>query len=558
MAALLARMQPIGEDMVRGIAVRHVLHGFGAALRLHPSQQEKTLRRLHQKSRPIDAVAEFWSHSWRGEAWQKISTLSLLKNGTAAAIIGTLAACLGSALSFYGVLPLFGTAPLWGNIFGTCFFIPTILLWPSSQKIFLDVACIDQEDPKKKAKGILSLGATLKRSKKFLLLWDPSYDKRLWCIFELAAFVRCNPENNSRIRIMPIFLGTCAFSLFTWCLVCTAVSVGIQAASWNFDYENDEEYYEKYYFGIAMYYVFISVWFVSFTYIACMMFRKHFRSIASFQERLLRFQLAEAECYCCSAGHVDTGDLCDREVIARCIRAWFGSESEFEEVCRTVLGASILRHLGPHLFPYKLYMVSSCPLLWGIFDHAVFHWLVLQTPRGAVHYLMVGFANYMGLGLLILSILCFIARCCWRPLRYKCVDHVLNVVAAIFLYVVFFATVGFIQVLYFLTNNDHTAENLVALPSSWVTSVGSSHTFGDIKMDTETTFNLSGEIERTKKPVILGERFGARHDAFPTSLRRCCLNHQMLPDTVDSGGGKFGDQNLKLVKVDHEAPGLSV
>lgn len=55
-----------------------------------------------------DAVAEFWSHSWRGEAWQKIATLSLLKNGTAAAIIGTLAACLGSALSFYGVLPLFG------------------------------------------------------------------------------------------------------------------------------------------------------------------------------------------------------------------------------------------------------------------------------------------------------------------------------------------------------------------------------------------------------------------------------------------------------------------
>ena len=137
--------------------------------------------------------------------------------------------------------------------------------------------------------------------------------------------MRCNPENNARIRIMPIFLGTCASSLFTWCLVCTAVSVGIQAASWNFDYENDEEYYEKYYFGIAMYYVFISVWFVSFTYIACMMFRKHFRSIASFQERLLRFQLAEAECYCCSAGHVDTGDLCDREVIARCIRAWFGS-----------------------------------------------------------------------------------------------------------------------------------------------------------------------------------------------------------------------------------------
>ena len=64
MAALLARMQPIGEDMVRGIAVRHVLHGFGAALRLHPSQQEKTLRRLHQKSRPTETWLFrdlFWS-----------------------------------------------------------------------------------------------------------------------------------------------------------------------------------------------------------------------------------------------------------------------------------------------------------------------------------------------------------------------------------------------------------------------------------------------------------------------------------------------------------------
>ena len=54
MAALLARMQPIGEDMVRGIAVRHVLHGFGAALRLHPSNQQETRSRLHQKSRPIE------------------------------------------------------------------------------------------------------------------------------------------------------------------------------------------------------------------------------------------------------------------------------------------------------------------------------------------------------------------------------------------------------------------------------------------------------------------------------------------------------------------------
>ena len=444
-ADLLASMQPIGEDMVRGIAVRHVLHGFGAALRLHPSRQQDTLRRLHQKSRPTDAIGEFWSHSWRGKAWRKILTLILLKNGVAAAIIGTLAACLGSALTYYEVLPLFGGAPLWGNILGACFFILTLFLWPSKQNIFLDVACIDQDNPEKKGKGILSLGATLRRSKAFLLLWDPSYDKRLWCIFELAAFVRCNPENTVRIR--PIFLGTCAFSLFTWCLLGTAISLGIQAASWNLEnYWNEESYYS----GILAYYAFISVFFVSFTYVGCMMFRKYFHSIASFQERLLGFQLAETECYCCSNGHAGetNGELC-----VRCSRAWFGSESEFEEVCKTVLGASILSHLGSHLFPCKLYMVSSCPLLWGLFDHAVFHALILQSPTGALSYLFIGFGNYMGLGLLVLSILCLIARCCWRPSRYKCVDHALNVLAAVFLYFVFILSIGFLQVLFFLTND---------------------------------------------------------------------------------------------------------
>ena len=31
-------------------------------------------------------------------------------------------------------------------------------------------------------------------------------------------------------------------------------------------------------------------------------------------------------------------------------------------------------------------MVSSCPLLWGLFDHAVFHALILQSPTGAFKF----------------------------------------------------------------------------------------------------------------------------------------------------------------------------
>lgn len=42
------------------------------------------------------------------------------------------------------------------------FSFPPSSFGPPRKKIFLDVACIDQEDPKEKAKGILSLGATLR------------------------------------------------------------------------------------------------------------------------------------------------------------------------------------------------------------------------------------------------------------------------------------------------------------------------------------------------------------------------------------------------------------
>ena len=108
-------------------------------------------------------------------------------------------------------------------------------------------------------------------------------------------------------------------------------------------------------------------------------------------------------------------------------------------------------------------------------------WFRNLSDGGALSYLFIGFGNYMGLGLLVLSILCLIARCCWRPSRYKCVDHALNVLAAVFLYFVllgvlvwqnpvtviesalvrpimrsrprFILSIGFLQVLFFLTND---------------------------------------------------------------------------------------------------------
>ena len=52
----------------------------------------------------------------------------------------------------------------------------------TSPTLFLDICCISQDDPIKKARGIESLGALLDRSERMLVLLDENYFKRLWCV----------------------------------------------------------------------------------------------------------------------------------------------------------------------------------------------------------------------------------------------------------------------------------------------------------------------------------------------------------------------------------------
>merc|ERR1711920_457090 len=67
-----------------------------------------------------------------------------------------------------------------------------------------------------KKHGILSIGAFLSHTETLLVAWDETYFKRLWCTFELSAFLFANPEG--RIIVAPLHLGRMVVDamVFTW------------------------------------------------------------------------------------------------------------------------------------------------------------------------------------------------------------------------------------------------------------------------------------------------------------------------------------------------------
>ena len=86
----------------------------------------------------------------------------------------------------------------------------TILFWGHalpgfSVDCFLDKSCIHQTDLALKKQAIDSLDIFLRFSERMLVLYSPEYLSRLWCIYELATFIKLHPDGPSRIDFVPIW-----------------------------------------------------------------------------------------------------------------------------------------------------------------------------------------------------------------------------------------------------------------------------------------------------------------------------------------------------------------
>ncbi|CAE7356662.1 unnamed protein product [Symbiodinium natans] len=350
MADFYTSMKAVSPEMVRGIRVFQILQAL-PLLWFHGD-----LPSLYQLSEASAELDEFWSHSWRASLWIKYVNILYLNNCSLASGVGTFFAALAALLYYVGVLPVWESGYprcRWSTIFGIAAFYLSLLLYRRSKLVFFDIGCIHQRDGALKIRGLLSLGAVLKSSKSLQVLWHRTFVTRLWCLFEIGAFLHIRQEEKRPLAVCPPLLGPGAlgFHVCASLFVC-AVLFLVQLRQ------------------IAMSGLILvgCLFFLSFTMFVHAM-RAYCRDIDTMQRQLMEFSVSSATSHCCEssscANHVS---ICDREVILQCIVAWFGSVENFEIHVRSDVRVSMAGQLANGAFLYHRILSATTPLFWFYFD----------------------------------------------------------------------------------------------------------------------------------------------------------------------------------------------
>lgn len=294
-------------------------------------------------------IDQFWSHSWRANTNMKVMVLLLYYNQASAVCLSILVGGMAVTLRASQILPYFVeirsvlgaySYAAWTTIFGIVAFFVVLFTWRPRQRVFLDKVCIHQKDPVLKKEGVESIGAFLYHSKTMLVLWDPSYAQRLWCVFEMAAFAWAHRNDlKNRVEIRPVIFAPVYFGL----MMDLALSLTFWPAIQSF-----------------------------ITILGAHFLRSFHRDMTILREHLSEFQAKKASCYCCSVNHrlPETGEkiACDREVIQACIMTWFGSLTDFDSFVQAELAGYFWRSLGHFGLPYRWVVGSQLPVFWAYMD----------------------------------------------------------------------------------------------------------------------------------------------------------------------------------------------
>ncbi|CAE7383334.1 unnamed protein product [Symbiodinium sp. CCMP2456] len=270
-----------------------------------------------------------------------------------------------TVLSSFNILPGYDRQPMlepertyvfgpWGICLGMLIALVCLAFSERREELFLDVLCIHQTDQRLKSEGLLNICAFLKNSDSMLVLWDPTYVERLWCVFELAAFLKSRESGTAtKLFIRPTILGP---SSMASCLGLFALQLAQSAVPWANPFH-----------GTLVFSVL--AWIGCYS-VACV-WRSHYRQIDKMKTQLQTFTVGKTKSSCCQIGHVDRQGRkipCDKAVITECIRQWFGSVDAFEDDVRSGVAAALSEGLGKGGFPYPYVLAAAAPTLWGQAD----------------------------------------------------------------------------------------------------------------------------------------------------------------------------------------------
>lgn len=244
-------------EVIRGVHLRSLLGRCGA--NLHSSTSTRT-KALYPSSLRVEMIDVFVSHSWHASGALKFLAVSGYHNSVAATVIGSLSFCLFLSLWLVGMLPtwkksidynfvdslLLGCTPpvnaaAWGGLGFSGAYVVVVLFWQQlkygllclfgmqryESVFFFDKACIHQDDPMLKRKGINAIGGFLLRSRKLLIVWEQTHFERMWCVFEMAVWLTLGRPQD--IIFLPISLYAFEFFLTITIALSCVVWIGLLA-----------------------------------------------------------------------------------------------------------------------------------------------------------------------------------------------------------------------------------------------------------------------------------------------------------------------------------------
>lgn len=332
-------------SILRGVRIDKALMGCGATWSSNAFPSPADAAYAFDMSTPVSQIDDFVTHDWQTSRWRKHLTFCTIHNARIASFYAALVVAL-PAITGIPAIPLLGDCPtpyqigdqtiearntpfLFAGlaVFWFLFFfwqsVQGVLLPSQVRHIFVDKFCIHQTDNFLKKRGILSLAGFMKHSNRLVILWSTKYFSRLWCAYEVASWLHLG-RDFEQVLFVPVDVGI-FFSVVSFAFTGAFVMVKVLCIIVGGDIPTAFAMVRR---------IDIATFAVRFI---CMFWAVHrlrapARALLQLPKQLEDFSVREAECFCCSNGHLhpETGAKlsCDRKLVYSTLVKWFGSDDE--------------------------------------------------------------------------------------------------------------------------------------------------------------------------------------------------------------------------------------
>eukprot|EP00927_Polykrikos_kofoidii_P003034 TRINITY_DN11206_c0_g1_i3.p1 TRINITY_DN11206_c0_g1~~TRINITY_DN11206_c0_g1_i3.p1 ORF type:complete len:608 (+),score=105.50 TRINITY_DN11206_c0_g1_i3:56-1879(+) len=208
------------EELLRGMPLEKVLRCSGLIFKSHDGSAQTFML-----SKRVKRLRTFISHNWSVKRSGKFVALSVhfhLERATAASLVLVNTVSIITNLSTNDLMqkisdfvcriifvPVFIIFLFFGLSLLACFRAP-------DHPVFLDKTCIHQVDKDIQRRGLLKLGAFIRKSDEMVILYTDVYLRKLWTVYEVASYLATHGVKG--MKIIPLYTpkGFIGIVILTW------------------------------------------------------------------------------------------------------------------------------------------------------------------------------------------------------------------------------------------------------------------------------------------------------------------------------------------------------